>query len=361
MTTDERFMARALRLAARGLGCSASPVGALVVREGRIVGRGYHPGPGQPHAEIHALREAGGLARGADLYVTLEPCCHWGRTGPCTQAVIAAGPARVIVGCLDPNPRVAGQGVAALRAAGIAVVTGVLEKACRRGIECHCKFISTGLPFVTLKLAQTLDGRVATAGGESRWITGERARAMVHRMRARHHAVLVGIGTVLADDPALNVRLPRSRRHPVRVVVDSQGRFPPNARMLREPGGPVLIATTTAGALRLGALSGAEVLALPAGEGGVDLGALLKALGRRELATVLVEGGPTLAGALLRQGLVDKAVFFVAPRVLGGAGSLGSVGGPDPGTLAEAVRLQEVSVRRVGEDLVITGYPGREA
>jgi len=360
MNSHERFMSQALRLAARGSGRTASPVGALVVRAGRVVGKGFHPATGQPHAEIHALRQAGELARGADLYLTLEPCCHHGRTPPCTSAVIAARPARVFVGCLDPNPLVAGQGVAALRQAGLQVEAGVLEARCRQSLEVHFKFIRTGLPFVTLKLAQSLDGRVATADGESRWITGERARALVQRLRAAHHALMVGIGTVLADDPALNARFPGAHQ-PARVVLDAAGRFPGHARMLSVPGGPVLVATTAAGAQRLRPLAGqVELLTVPAAAAGLDLPAVLKALAQRELASVLVEGGPTLAGSLVREGLVDKFAFFVAPLVMGGAHSRGAVAGPDLGRLAQATRLRDVNVRRVGPDLLITGYPQAE-
>jgi len=359
MTTADRFMAQALRLAALGNGRTASPVGALVVRDGRVVGRGYHPATGQPHAEIHALRQAGELARGADLYVTLEPCCHQGRTPPCTQAVIAAAPARVFVGCLDPNPLVAGRGADTLRQAGLQVVTGVLEARCRRSLEVHRKLIATGLPFVTLKLAQSLDGRVAAAHGESRWISSEPARRLVARWRSGSHAVMVGIGTVLADDPRLTARLPGAHQ-PVRVVVDAAGRFPARARMLSEPGGPVLVATTAPGAERLAALAGkVELLVLPPATEGVDLLALLKELGRRELASVLVEGGPTLAGSLVRQGLVDKFAFFLAPLLIGGRGALGAVGGPDLPGLDQALRLREMTVRRVGADLLVTAYPDR--
>lgn len=357
MTTDERFMAQAVRLAARGNGRTASPVGALVVRDGRVIGRGWHRATGQPHAEIVALRQASGQAAGADLYVTLEPCSHQGRTPPCAPAVAAARPGRVIVGCLDPNPLVAGRGVAVLQAAGIPVVTGVLEARCRQSIEVHLKYIATGLPFVTLKMAQSLDGKVATATGESQWITGQRARALAHRLRAAHHAVLVGSGTVLADDCALNARLPGAHQ-PVRVVLDGAGRFPAEARLLSEPGGPVLVFTTAAGAGRLGHLAGrAEVIVVPRSGDGLDLGAVLKELGRRELASVLVEGGPTVAGAFVRAGLVDKFAFFTAPLVMGGAGSRSAVAGPELPSLAAATRLRDVTWRRVGEDWLVTAYP----
>ncbi len=377
MTTDERFMAQAVRLAARGNGRTASPVGALVVRDGRVVGRGWHRATGQPHAEIVALRQAAAKAAGADLYVTLEPCSHQGRTPPCAPAVAAARPGRVIVGCLDPNPLVAGRGIAVLQAAGIPVVTGVLEARCRQSIEVHLKYIATGLPFVTLKMAQSLDGKVATATGESQWITGQRARALAHRLRAAHHAVLVGSGTVLADDCALNARFPGAHQ-PARVVLDGAGRCPAEARLLAEPGGPVLVFTTAAGAQRLGHLAGrAEVVVVPCGgeepltptlslgergEGKapgmpLDLPAVLKELGRRELASVLVEGGPTVAGAFVRAGLVDKFAFFTAPLVMGGAGSRSAVAGPELPSLAAATRLRDVTWRRVGEDWLVTAYP----
>lgn len=317
---DVAWMGRALALAEGGR-YSAAPnpmVGCVLVRAGAVVGEGYHRRAGEGHAEVNALLEAGPRARGATAYVTLEPCAHHGRTPPCTQALIGAGVARVVAAMQDPNPQVAGKGLALLRAAGIAVECGLLADEAAALNPGFIKRMQTGRPHVRVKMAQSLDGRSALADGESRWITGPAARADVQRWRARSQAILTGIGTVLADDPQLTVRLPGVDRQPLRVVLDSDLALPPTARLLKEPG-DTLVATCRADAPQAAALSaaGAQLLTLPPGPGGVDLGGLLEELGRRQCNEVLVEAGPRLAGAFLAAGLADELIVYIAPHLLG--------------------------------------------
>ena len=359
--SDAALMRRALALARRARGqTSPNPmVGAVVARGGRVIAEGYHRRAGQPHAEAIALERAGPRARGATLYVTLEPCCHQGRTPPCTDAVIASGVRRVVAAMRDSNPLVAGKGLARLRRAGIEVQVGVLEEEARRLNEAYSHFITTGRPFVTLKLAASLDGKIASRTRESRWITGQQARFHVHRLRAESDAVMVGIGTALADDPRLTGRL-GAPRQPVRIVVDSLARLPTDAAMLREPGGRVIVAATRrAPKPRVDALrrAGAEVLFVRARGGRVDLGPLLDALGRREITSVLVEGGSELAGSLLDERLVNRFVLFLAPILIGGKEAPTIAGGKGVAHLRDALRLDHLTLRRLGPDLLITAYP----
>lgn len=365
---DAECMDLALALAALGAGTTdPNPmVGAVVVRNGRIVGMGFHERLGTPHAEVHALEAAGPLAQGATLYVNLEPCAHYGRTPPCTQAIIAAGIRRVVAAIEDPDPRVSGRGFAALRAAGIDVTVGVRAEAARRLNELFLKHASTGRPFVLLKSATSLDGRIATATGASRWITGPEARALVHKLRARYPAIMIGSGTALADDPELTARTdPPAPRQPLRVVVDSRARLPVTARMLRAPGATLVATTEAAPPERRKALekAGAEVLVLPQrADGRVDLVALMEELGRRGITGVLLEGGASLNGAMLDSGLVDKVMFFIAPMIIGGQGAPAAIGGTGAATLADAWRLVDVSWEACGADLLVSGYiPPREA
>lgn len=323
-------MRAALALAERGLGTTwPNPsVGCVIVRDSRVVGRGRTQAGGRPHAEPEALAMAGTAARGATVYVTLEPCCHWGRSPPCTDALIAAGIARVVIGATDPDPRVNRQGIAQLRAAGIAVVTGVLESEAIEGLAGFLMRVERGRPLVTLKLATTLDGRIATAAGESQWITGPPARRMTHALRGRHDAVMAGIGTVLADDPELTCRIPGFRPTPVvRVIADSQLRTPPDSRLARAAReAPCwVLARPDADQARRSALQavGVRVLPVPAGAGGLDNAAALRALGDAGLTRVLVEGGGRLAAALMRADLVDRIAWFHAPAVMGGDGKAG--------------------------------------
>lgn len=362
LVTDEYYIRRTFELAARARGrTSPNPlVGAVVVRDGQVVGEGFHRQAGLPHAEIEALKAAGEAARGATLYVNLEPCCHTGRTGPCTEAIIAAGIKRVVAAMADPNPLVAGKGFARLREAGIEVTVGILEKEARALNEAFIKYITTRRPFVILKTAMSLDGKIATVTGESKWITGPEARRYVHELRDSCDAILVGIGTILKDDPSLTTRLPEGGRDPVRVILDSRARTPLTARVLnQESTASTLIAVTEmAPRERVAALreAGAEVLACGPGPA-VDLEVLLSALGEREITSLLVEGGSTVNASFLMQGLVDKLVWFIAPLIIGGAGAIGPVGGSGVRHLARAIRLRELSIRQLGSDLCVEAYP----
>lgn len=361
----EAYMRRALALAAQARGrTSPNPlVGAVVVREGRIVGEGYHQKAGTPHAEVHALQAAGELARGATLYVNLEPCDHYGRTPPCTEAILSAGIAEVHIAMLDPNPLVNGRGRARLEAAGLRTVVGECAAEAQELNEAFTTYITAGRPFVVAKFACSLDGKTATAGGESRWISGEAARRRVHELRDTVDAILVGAATVIADDPLLTTRLPeRKGRHPLRVIADSRGRVPLSARVFDPalPGKTLVAATAAWPAERCAALSerGIEVLFLPSdAHGRVDLAALLAELGRREVVSLLVEGGGTLLDALLRARLVDKVLAFIAPLLIGGRQAPVAVGGEGFVRLADAPRLARVRVEQVGDDILISGYP----
>ncbi len=354
-------MAHALQLARRSdHRQSPNPmVGAVLVADGRVVGEGFHQRAGGPHAEVAALEAAGARARGAALHVTLEPCAHAGRTGPCVERLIAAGVGSVHVATLDPNPLVDGRGVAALRAAGIPVTVGAHAAEARRLIAPFATWITTGLPFVTLKFAMTLDGKLATVDGESRWITGPDARAAAHALRHQHDAILVGSGTVLADDPLLTTRLPdRPGRQPRRVVADGRLRVPPTARALRVDGPPPVVLTVReAPRDRRAALeaAGVEVLTCAGPEGHPDLRDGLAQLAARGVTSCLVEGGSTLLGAALVAGLANRVVAFLAPLLVGGATAPDAIGGPGIGPLGAAVRLREWTVERCGEDLCITG------
>ncbi len=364
---DRRWMRRALALAWRAQGRVAPnpAVGAVVVRDGALVGEGATRPPGGPHAEIVALQQAGERAHGATLYVTLEPCAHYGRTPPCADAVIAAGIRRAVVALLDPFPEVCGRGAAQLRASGIEVEVGLEAREAALVNAGYLKRLSSGLPEVTAKYAMTLDGRIATRTGHSRWITSELARREAHRLRDRHDAVMVGVGTVLADDPLLTVRLSPEEageggpHHPLRVVVDSRARTPPTAAMLRPdtPGRTLIACTADAPADRVRELeaAGAEVVVLPRGEGGVDLVALLHALGERGVNRVLVEGGGRLLGRLFDLGLVDQVVAFIAPVIVGGCEAPGPIGGHGVAAMEQAWRLQSVELCRLGPDVMLAG------
>jgi diaminohydroxyphosphoribosylaminopyrimidine deaminase / 5-amino-6-(5-phosphoribosylamino)uracil reductase len=351
---DSQWMARALRLAEQGLDTtSPNPrVGCVLVNADKIVGEGWHERAGEPHAEVHALRAAGKAARGATAYVTLEPCSHFGRTPPCADALIAAGVARAVIAMQDPNPLVAGQGIAKLRAAGIAVDVGLMETAAR---DLNAGFVSRmtrGIPLVRSKIAASLDGRTALANGSSKWITGAAARSDVQHWRARSCAVLTGIGTVLADDPQLNVRNRENARQPLRVVLDSKLRISSAAKILQ--GGKTLIYTASTDAAKQQAVTecGAEVKVLAGSEGSVDLSAMLDDLGKRGINELLVESGRTLNGALLGAGLVDELVLYLAPQLLGDAAR----GLADLGMLTQlqqGVALEWKDVRQVGGDLRI--------
>lgn len=340
---DAAFMGLALEVARRGLGrTSPNPtVGTVIVRDGRVVAEGWTQPPGQDHAEPHALRALGGRAEGATMYVTLEPCCHHGRTPPCTDAILAAGVRRVVVGTVDPFPLVSGKGIATLREAGVEVAVGVREAECRRFNRGFLSALNRGLPMVTLKAAMTLDGHIASAWGESRWITGPAARERGHGLRDTHDVVLVGIGTVLADDPALTTRFPGGRDARA-VVLDPGLRIPAGARVLRPE--TLVYAAADAPERELPA----TVVRVPRDDRGVDLDAVLRDLVRRGLHRVLVEGGARVHRSMLERGLVDRIELFVNGRVLGEG--LGWVGGPGI-RLPEAPSFRFVSAEPVGDDL----------
>ena len=355
---DAQFMAQAIRLAERGLNTtSPNPrVGCVIVRDGKVVGEGWHERAGEPHAEVLALQAAGERARGATAYVSLEPCCHQGKTPPCTQALILAGVSRVVAAMTDPNPLVAGKGLSCLQAADIETYVGLLETEAKALNPGFVKRMATGRPWLFSKLAMSLDGRTAMASGESRWITGPEARHDVHRLRARSCAILTGIGTVLADDPFLTARFADSNvdRQPARVVVDSRFRLPPSAKLLSQPGRTLLLGLE-AEAAKAKALreAGAEIHFLPAGlDGRVDLNAAIELLGQLQFNEVMVEAGATLNGELLRDGLVDEYVVYLAPCVLGDEGR-GLFHLPGLELMADRFELIIKDVRSVGKDIRI--------
>jgi diaminohydroxyphosphoribosylaminopyrimidine deaminase/5-amino-6-(5-phosphoribosylamino)uracil reductase len=366
-TGDARFMDRAIVLAGNGLGLAPpNPlVGAVVVVAGEIVGEGWHEGPGTAHAEVIALRQAGERARGATLYTTLEPCSHQGRTPPCAPAVAAAGIEGVVAAVRDPNPVVDGAGFRILREAGVAVEEGLLAGPATRLIDGFVKHVTTGLPIVTLKMAASLDGKVAAKDGTSRWITGPQAREDVHRLRAASGAIVVGARTVLADDPSLTVRLEGYRgRPPLRVAVDAAGRIPPT-RALFDGGAPTLIATAPGvdGATRhRWEQAGAEVVEVDRGPGisSVSLPALIELLGKRDVQSVLVEGGPTLAWSAVEAGIVDRFVLYLAPTLVGGVEAPGILGGEGIRTIADALPVEIVEVESWGRDLKVVADVHRD-
>jgi diaminohydroxyphosphoribosylaminopyrimidine deaminase/5-amino-6-(5-phosphoribosylamino)uracil reductase len=354
-------MRRALELAERGRGhVEPNPlVGAVLVRDGRVVGEGWHRRYGEAHAEVNALAEAGAAARGATLYVTLEPCCHHGKTPPCTDAVLRAGVARVVAAMTDPFPQVAGKGAERLRAAGVPVTLGLCAEEALRLNAPYLKLLRTGRPYVHAKWAMTLDGKIATHTGDSKWISNDASRALVHRLRGRMDAVLVGVGTALADDPLLTARPPGPRTL-VRVVLDSAARLPPASRLVataRET--PVLIAAgTDAAEGKVEALRqlGCEVLRLPGPGQRPSVAALLDELGRRRMTNVLVEGGAAVLGSFLDARAMDEVHVFIAPRLAGGAGAKTPVGGAGVAAIAEALPLKGWRVETVGDNLLVEGW-----
>ena len=361
MNDDAAFMRLALRLGRRGLGrTSPNPaVGAVVVAGGEIVGRGHHRRAGEPHAEIEALKDAGDRARGATLYVTLEPCNHHGKTPPCTEAVLAADIRRVVFGVRDPNRDVKGGGAERLRRRGVEVIGGVEAKPCGDLVAGFARYAQIGRPLVTLKLAASLDGRIATRTGASRWITGPRARRFVHRLRNETDAVMVGAGTVIADDPSLTCRV-RGGRDPLRVIVDGRLRLPREARVLtKDLARGTLLATVTRKTQILDQMrrDGVTVLVLPGRRGNLSLRRLLEALGDRGVRSVLIEGGATLAAAALRERVVDRLLLFVAPKLIGGDGRpmISSLG---VDRLADAPHVGPLAVSRLGDDVLIRATIG---
>ncbi len=361
MTPEQKYMSKALELARKGEGRTAPnpPVGAVIVKNGCIVGTGFHPQAGLPHAEIYALEEAGQKAAGADLYVTLEPCSHHGRTGPCTLAIKAAGISRVFVGTRDPNPRVNGKGLAELESFGIKTRCGILENDCQRLVAPFTKYVRTGLPYVILKAAMTLDGKIATSSGNSQWISSEKSREEVHRLRDRVDAVMVGAGTVLHDDPLLTTRLPDGGRDAVRVVVDSVLEISENAKILHlESKAPTLLAVSaeiSTDNIQRFEKVGVQVLRIPCLNGRIDLDVLMRELGKMDIHSILLEGGSRLNTEMWKRNLVDRVMVCIAPRVLGGGDGLSLFSGEGPQCMADAIQLEDVSYTVCGPDVFVEG------
>lgn len=362
---DRQYMQRALQLAARAVGrTSPNPVvGAVIVHHGQVVGQGYHHKAGTPHAEVHALQQAGHDARGATVYVTLEPCSHYGKTPPCASALVQAGVERVVVAVVDPNPRVAGQGIAILRQAGIQVEVGLMEAEARQMNEAFFHVMQTGLSWVALKTAMTLDGKIATVTGDSRWITSPPARHYVHRLRDRYDGVVVGIGTVLADNPLLNTRLPEGKgRDPVRIIVDGSLALPVTSQIVQtsHQQRTLVFASLAADAEREEALirKGVEVVRLDGDARRLNLKQMMEYLVRQGLNSLLVEGGAGLNASLVEQRLVHKVYWFVAPKMIGGDKAPGPVGGTGIAQMAEALMLKDSRIEQVGPDFLITAYTG---
>jgi diaminohydroxyphosphoribosylaminopyrimidine deaminase/5-amino-6-(5-phosphoribosylamino)uracil reductase len=357
---DENWMRRALRLAEKGRGrTSPNPmVGAVLVKDGRVVGEGYHAKAGEDHAEIIALKQAREGAEGATLYLNLEPCAHYGRTPPCAPAVIEAKVKRAVIGMKDPNPLVSGGGLESLKRAGLDADVGILEKECQRLNEAYCKYIVEKKPFVILKVAATLDGKIATRKGDSKWISGEASRKFVHRIRDQVDGVVVGIGTVLKDDPQLTARIKKGR-DPYRIILDSQLRIPEGAKVIGDSPSKTIIATTELASrdkIERWEKKGVRTLVIDSKQGRVDLEPLLSNLGKMEMMSLLVEGGSQINGSFLDEGLIDKILFFFSPKLIGDGQAIGIFGGDGKATLEEAIHLNDLRWRKIGEDILIEGY-----
>ncbi|MDD5093226.1 MAG: bifunctional diaminohydroxyphosphoribosylaminopyrimidine deaminase/5-amino-6-(5-phosphoribosylamino)uracil reductase RibD [Dehalococcoidia bacterium] len=358
MTTDH--MQLALVQAKKALGnVSPNPaVGAVIVKEGKVVGEGYTQPPGSAHAEIMALSQAGEASRGATLYVTLEPCCHFGRTPPCTEAIVASGIREVHMAMLDPNPLVSGKGKAQLEGSGIKTYLGDREEEAKEINEAYARHITTGMPFVTAKFAMSLDGKIATRTFDSRWISNEQSREYVHQVRWKTDAIMVGVNTVLRDDPQLTARIGGKVRQPLRVIIDSHGRTPLSAKVLQSPDKVLIAATPAIEREQLKQYSdlGVSVLTLPSKDDRVDIDGLLRHLGRQGITSVLVEGGGTLMGSLFDLERVDKVLAFISPMIIGGSQAIPPVAGQGVNSVAEALRLKRIRVERFGDDIMVSGY-----
>jgi len=358
----ENYMWLAIKLALKAQGyTSPNPlVGALIVKNGKIMGQGFHHRAGTPHAEINALKKAGDQAQGAELYLNLEPCSHFGRTPPCVDAIIRKKIKKVFVGMVDPNPLIRGKGIKKLKEAGIEVTTGILEKECNKLNEVFIKYITTKRPFVILKVATSLDGRIAAESGDSQWITNEKSREYVHQLRSAVDAVLVGIGTVKKDDPLLTCRLKsRKGKDPIRIIVDSTLTISPKAKVLNlNSSAPTIIATTPKASLKKRALiekKAIRVLVIPSPDR-VDLQLLMEVLGKEEITSVLIEGGREINTSALQSGIVDKVLFFYAPKIIGGEKAPLMVGGEGIARVKDALVLHNITTQRFGDDVMIEGY-----
>jgi len=366
----EEYMRRALSLARLAVGyTNPNPaVGAVIVKDGFVVGRGCTQPAGSSHAEVVALRQAGEKAKGATMYVTMEPCCHYGRTPPCTQAIINAGISEIYVSLLDPNPLVSGRGMRELNEAGIKTYFGVCQEEAYEINEAYIKFITTGSPFITIKVAMSLDGKIATKTGHSKWISNEEARNYVHSLRHSANAIMVGVNTIIKDNPKLTARgcqgkggTPKAQ--PLRLIVDSSGRTPLDSQVFKQPGKTLLAVVDPLDSERKKKLIqiGAEVLELPGVDGLVDLEKLLKTIGKRNIVTVLVEGGSKILGSLFDHRLVDKVLVFISPIIIGGSQAKTAVGGDGVNNLMEALSLGRVKIKKFGNNVLISGYLKKRA
>lgn len=333
-------------------------VGAVIVKNGKVIGKGYHHHFGGPHAEVMAFRNAGTSVKGASLYITLEPCNHHGKTPPCAPLIVQKGIREVFIGMTDPNPLVKNKGIKYLEEYGVKVITGILENQIRKQNEAFVKYITSGLPFCILKTGMTIDGKIATVKGESRWITGEKSRMQVHRLRHEADAIMVGINTVITDNPSLNPCL-NGEKEPLKIIVDSRLRIPLSSRVFKENPRKVIVATTKQAdksVIKNIERLGAQVLVCPAKENRVDLKWLIARLGEMNIAFLLIEAGSTLAFSVIRERIVDKMIFFIAPKILGGTMTPMAVGGEGIRALEDAIPVKELQIKKTGEDLMITGY-----
>jgi len=360
-SADERFMDEALELAegAAGLTSPDPMVGAVIVKKGKIISRGYHAQVGTPHAESYALMKAGRRSRGATMYVNLEPCCHWGNNPPCVDLIIRAGIKRVVAAMKDPNPLVSGKGFRQLRSAGVKVRVGVLKDRAKKLNEAFVKHITRGVPFVTMKAAMSLDGKICTSGGESRWISSKESRKLVHKMRGRVDAVMVGIGTVLKDDPSLTTRMIKgARKDPLKIIIDRNARVPLSSKAVRHSPERTLVVVSRGAAgdriKKLGKM-GVRIFKAPSRKDAVDLLAVMKFLGDEGVQSVMIEGGGGLAAGAINSGIVDRVMFFIAPKIIGGREALTPVEGAGVKRLADSVKLRDLACRKVGEDFLIEG------
>jgi len=359
---SKKYMRLALELAEKGRGrTSPNPmVGAVIVKKNRIIGQGYHKRAGFPHAEIVALRQAKAEAEGGTIYVNLEPCCHYGKTPPCTDAIIKSRVKKVVIGMKDPNPLVSGKGIKILKKAGIEISDGILEEECRRLNEAYIKFIKSEKPFVTLKVGESIDGKIATRRGESRWITCKKSREFVHKLRNESDAIMVGINTIIKDNPRLTSRLKSIKgKNPKRIIVDSFLKIPLKAKVLNSNDADTYIVTTKDASKRKRSLlqkKGIKILLINKKQGRVDLQKLMVELGKLNITSLLIEGGGEINASALKEGLVDKAMFFISPIIIGGKEAPSPVGGEGFLFLKDAKSLKNIMVKRVDQDILIEGY-----
>jgi diaminohydroxyphosphoribosylaminopyrimidine deaminase / 5-amino-6-(5-phosphoribosylamino)uracil reductase len=359
---NNQFMLRALELASRGKTTPNPMVGAVLVKKGQIIAEGYHSYAGGPHAEVVALRKAGEKAKGADLYVTLEPCCHVGRTPPCTDAIIQSGVSQVFAGMKDPNKRVHGKGIRALKAAGIKVSTGLMKKDCEKLNEVFVKVMKTGMPFVTVKTAMSLDGKIATRQGDSQWISGVKSRDFVHGLRDRNDAILVGTNTILKDNPQLTCRLKKKRcSHPARIILDQRNRIPLTAKVFANSKTQRVIYVSglklSAQREKLLTAKNIEILKVKTLKSGFDLNKLMKLLVQKDLNSILIEGGGDINSSAFAAGIVDRVFAFISPILVGGQQAPSPIGGKGVGKIAKAMRLENMKVIQIGEDLMVEAVP----